>query len=101
MLNGIRRAFSATRSRHSSKGRRSTPPRPSPAPAASASADAPAMAPRQARGDASHRHRLPGEDNVLVRPYLLAWERRMRQRPRAVAARPLPTDARPAPLGAR
>ncbi|MER7970921.1 hypothetical protein ABTX35_18340, partial [Streptomyces sp. NPDC096080] len=84
MLNRIRRAFSFTRGRPTSKGRHrrpSTPPRPSPAPAASASADAPAMAPRQARGDASHRHRLPGEDNVLVRPYLLAWERRMRQRP--------------------
>ncbi|MFJ9748655.1 hypothetical protein [Streptomyces chartreusis] len=41
---------------------------------------------------ANYRHPLAGEENALVRPYMLAWERRAR--PRAVVVAPhLPAEA--------
>ncbi|WP_247197359.1 hypothetical protein [Streptomyces sp. GESEQ-35] len=39
-----------------------------------------------------HRHSLTGEDNALVRPYVLAWEKRLRARS-VVIAPYLPADA--------
>ncbi|MFJ4517331.1 hypothetical protein [Streptomyces sp. NPDC088816] len=36
-------------------------------------------------------HRLLGEENALVRPYVLAWEKRVRQRSVVVAPR-LPAE---------
>ncbi|MFD1661303.1 hypothetical protein ACFSL4_24620 [Streptomyces caeni] len=41
---------------------------------------------------AAHRSVLTGEDIALVRPYVLAWERRVRTRSVVVAPH-LPTDA--------
>ncbi|MER6064784.1 hypothetical protein [Streptomyces sp. NPDC001792] len=43
---------------------------------------------------------LSGEDNALVRPYVLAWEKRVRPRP-VVAASHLPTEAWSAQAGVR
>lgn len=103
MLNGIRRAFSFTRGRPTSKGRHRRPStrfRPSAA-NSSAFADVSKAVPRQPRADASHRQWLTAEDNLLVRPYVVAWERRTRQHPRVVVAPHLPTDARSALLGVR
>ncbi|MEV6667926.1 hypothetical protein [Streptomyces nigra] len=40
----------------------------------------------------AHRHPLWGEDVELVRPYVLAWEKRVRARP-VVIAPYLPADA--------
>ncbi|MFE7961045.1 hypothetical protein [Streptomyces sp. NPDC057413] len=45
----------------------------------------------QALDGATHWHSLAGEDNALVRPYVLAWEKRVRTRS-VVVARHLPAE---------
>jgi hypothetical protein len=100
VLNRIRRAVSLTRARHFPKGRHRrplTPARPLAAPAFPASADA-AMG--HASDSANHRHLLRGEDTALVRPYVLAWEKRVRPRPVVVAPH-LSADAWSALAGVR
>ena len=88
MLNRIRRAIARTRERCLSKGRHRRPLTPS-RPLASATRLAPAEASSTALGRASagavHRYSLRGEDVALVRPYLLAWEERVRTRTVLVA----------------
>ncbi|MFS7879105.1 hypothetical protein VT50_0216610 [Streptomyces antioxidans] len=104
MLNRIRRAVSLTRARHFSKGRHRrplTPSRPPVAPAFSARADEPTLILERAADWAWHRYSLAGEETALVRPYVLAWERRARQHPTVVVAPHLPTEARSALLEAR
>ena len=102
MLNRIRRAVSLTRARHSSKGRHRRPLTPSRPPAAafSAPADEPTLSLSRASDWARHRYSLTAEETALVRPYVLAWERRARQHPTVVVAPHLPTEARSALLGA-
>ncbi len=101
MLNRIRRAVSLTRARHFSKGRHRRPLTPPPpvAPAASAPADEPTVVLSRASDWARHHYSLMAEETALVRPYVLAWERRVRQRPTVVVAPRLPTEARSALLG--
>lgn len=103
MLNRIRRAASLTRARHFSKGRHRRPLTPPPpvAPAASAPADEPTLTLERVSDWARHRYSLVGEETALVRPYVLAWERHVRQHPTLVVAPHLPTEARSALLGAR
>ncbi|MET8179934.1 hypothetical protein [Streptomyces sp. NPDC005336] len=104
MLNRIRRAVSLTRARHFSKGRHRrplTPARPPTAPTASVPADEPTVVLSRASDWVRHRYSLAAEENALVRPYALAWERRVRQHPTVVVAPHLPTEARSALLGVR
>lgn len=95
MLNRIRRAALLTRARYFPKGRHRRPLRPSRPTAAlvaPAPADALTVVLGRAPDTANHRHPLAGEENALVRPYMLAWERRAR--PRAVVVAPhLPAEA--------
>lgn len=102
MLNRIRRAVSLTRARYFSKGRHRRPltPSQSPAAASSAPADEPTLSLGRASDRARHRYTLTAEETALVRPYVLAWERRARQHPTVVVAPHLPTEARSALLGA-
>ena len=89
MLNRIRRAVSLTRARYAPKGRHRRLLRPSRRPAAPAfpaSADASTVILGRAPATANHRHTLAGEENALVRPYVLAWEERVRPRPVVVAS---------------
>ncbi|MBP2050453.1 hypothetical protein J2Z21_003392 [Streptomyces griseochromogenes] len=95
MLNRIRRAVTLTRARSVPKGRHRrplTPSRPPAAPAFTASADASTMILGRAFDTVNHRHPLRGEENALVRPYVLAWEKRVRPRAVAVASH-LPAEA--------
>ncbi|WP_440577759.1 hypothetical protein [Streptomyces sp. AC154] len=95
MLNRIRRAASLTRERYFPKGRHRRPLPPSrrlAVPTCAASADAATVALGQASAGAVHRRPLRGEDVALVRPYLLAWEARVRTRAVVVAPR-LAADA--------
>jgi hypothetical protein len=95
MLNRIRRAASLTRARYFPKGRHrrpSWPSRPLATPVLSAPADAPTVLLGRSPNTRGHRHPLAGEDNALVRPYMLAWERRVQPREVVVAAR-LPAEA--------
>lgn len=95
MLNRIRRAVSLTRARYAPKGRHRRPLRPSRPLAVSPflkCADASTVALSGAFVTANHRHPLAGEDNALVRPYVLAWEERVRPRV-VVAASHLPAEA--------
>jgi hypothetical protein len=95
VLNRIRRAASLTRARYFPKGRHRRPLRPSrplAAPVLPASADASTVVLDRSPDTASHRHPLAGEDNALVRPYMLAWERRVRPREVVVASH-LPAEA--------
>ncbi|GGS71805.1 hypothetical protein GCM10010240_00620 [Streptomyces griseoviridis] len=97
MLNRIRRAFSLTRGRHFSKGRHRRPVRPPRPPlplASSASTETPTVALRRPLDHAGHHYGLTGEENALVRPYVLAWERRTRRQQAVVVAAHLPADAR-------
>jgi hypothetical protein len=93
VLNRIRRAASLTRARYFPKGRHRRPLRPS-RPAAAlvvpASANASTVVLGGVPDTANHRDPLAGEENALVRPYLLAWERRVR--PLAVVVAP-PVEA--------
>lgn len=103
MLNRIRRAASLTRERYFAKGRhrRPLPPsRPLAVPTSVASADAATVVLGQASAGAVHGRPLRGEDVALVRPYLVAWEARVRTRAVVVAPR-LPADAWSALAGVR
>lgn len=91
MLNRIRRAASLTRERYFPKGRHRRP-LPASRPLAAPPADASTVALGQASASAVHRCTLRGEDVALVRPYLLAWEARVRTRAVVVAPR-LPAEA--------
>ncbi len=103
MLNRIRRAVSLARARYFPNGRHrraltssraavATPP---------ALAIEPPAAPEWIPGTAERLHLLLGEDNALVRPYMLAWERQhARQRSMVVAPR-LSDEAFSALAGAR
>lgn len=95
MLNRIRRAASLTRARYFPKGRHRRPLRPSRSTVAlvlPAPADALTVGLGRAPDTGNHHHPLAGEENVLVRPYMLAWERRAR--PRALVVAPhLATEA--------
>lgn len=95
MLNRIRRAVSLIRSRHSAKGRHRRPltavhsPN---TPAVPTSADAWTVILGRTSTHADRRHLLAAEDVALVRPYVLAWEKRVR--PRSVVVAPhLPINA--------
>jgi hypothetical protein len=95
VLNRIRRAVSLTRARHFPKGRHRrplTPARPSAAHSLPASADTTTVDLGRASDSANHRHLLRGEDTELVRPYVLAWEKRVRPCP-VVGAPHLSADA--------
>ncbi|MFJ2705795.1 hypothetical protein ACIO3R_21660 [Streptomyces sp. NPDC087428] len=103
MLNRIRRAASLTRERYFPKGRHRrplTPSRPLAAPTSAAPDDASTVPLGQASAGAVHRRPLRGEDVALVRPYLVAWEARVRTRAVVVAPR-LPADAWSALAGVR
>lgn len=96
MLNRIRRAVSLTRERHFPKGRHRrslTSPRPSPTYAPAAPAEGPTAVRWRGPGRANPVCSLTGEDNALVRPYVLAWEKRGRPRRSMVVAPHLPSDA--------
>lgn len=95
MLNRIRRAASLTRARYFPRGRHRrslTPPGTPTNPFCRTGTDgAPAvLGPAPTSG--SHWDSLPGEDVALVRPYVLAWEKRARTRPVVVAPH-LPAEA--------
>lgn len=103
MLNRIRRAVSLTRARYFPKGRHGRPlmpHRPSAVLASPASADEPMATPIRAHSGMNRWHSLPGEDVALVRPYVLACERRVRTRSVVVAPR-LPAEAWSALVGVR
>lgn len=102
MLNRIRRAFSLTRERHLRRGRHRrtlTTSGPSATPIPSLSSHRTTDAYRRASDIVGHGQTLRGEDITLVRPYLLAWERRVRTR-EVVVAPYLPADAWSALMGA-
>lgn len=89
MLNRIRRAVSLTRARYIPKGRHRRPLTPvRPSAASLAPADASTVVLGRASASADHEHSLTGEDNALVRPYVLAWETRVRTRSVVVAPHP-------------
>ncbi|MFC8877724.1 hypothetical protein [Streptomyces ardesiacus] len=93
MLNRIRRAISLTRARYFPKGRHRRPlPSHRPPTAYPPAFDQPAAALVQAPENRNPRDSLQGEDVALVRPYVLAWERRVRTRS-VVVAPYLPTEA--------
>ncbi|BCL30928.1 hypothetical protein ACFFS2_03055 [Streptomyces aurantiacus] len=95
MLNRIRRAAVLTKGRHASKGRHRrplTPSRPSTAPTSVALTDEPTVISARASDSAGHRYVLTGEENALVRPYMLAWEKQTRQRPAVAVASYLPAE---------
>ncbi|MFD5004749.1 hypothetical protein [Streptomyces mutabilis] len=92
MLNRIRRAVSLTRARYFPKGRHRRPLMPHRPSAVLASTDEPSAIPGPAFSSVNCRHSLPGEDVALVRPYVLACERRVRARSVVVAPR-LPAEA--------
>ncbi|MEU4143525.1 hypothetical protein [Streptomyces parvulus] len=90
MLNRIRRAVTLARARYFPKGRHRrdlTPSRTAVATPPALAVEPPA-APDWMPDTADRLHLLLGEDNALVRPYVLAWERqRARQRSVIVAPR--------------
>ncbi|MFD9389602.1 hypothetical protein ACFWBB_02320 [Streptomyces sp. NPDC060000] len=101
MLNRIRRAVSLTRERHFPRGRHRRPlttSRPSASPVASLPSNRTTAARWRASDDVDHRQTLRGEDIALVRPYVLAWEKRVRTR-EVVVAPYLPADAWSALVG--
>ncbi|GAA4000074.1 hypothetical protein GCM10022384_53840 [Streptomyces marokkonensis] len=82
MLNRIRRAVSLTRARYFPRGRHrraSTPSRTTVATPPTLAAGPPA-APEWMPDTADSLNLLLGEENALVRPYVLAWEEHARQR---------------------
>ncbi|ANJ08591.1 hypothetical protein [Streptomyces parvulus] len=103
MLNRIRRAVTLARARHFPKGRHRralTPSRTAVAAPLALAVEPPAV-PEWMPDTADRLHLLLGEDNALVRPYVLAWERqRARQRSMIVAPR-LSAEAFSALAGAR
>ena len=103
MLNRIRRAVSLTRERHFPRGRHRrllTASGPSATSASSVSPDRTTASGWRASNDVDHRQTLRGEDTALVRPYVLAWEKRVRTR-EVVVAPYLPADAWSALVGVR
>mgnify|MGYP000863673956 CR=1 FL=1 len=103
MLNRIRRAVSLTRERHFPRGRHCRPltaSGPSAAPAASLPPDRTTVVRQRVSDGVDHRSTLRGEDIALVRPYVLAWEKRVRAR-EVVVAPYLPADAWSALVGVR
>jgi hypothetical protein len=103
VLNRIRRAVSLTRARYFPKGRHRrplTPHRPPAVLASPASTDEPTATPSRALSHVNRWHSLPGEDVALVRPYVLACERRVRTRSVVVAPR-LSAEAWSALVGVR
>ncbi|MEU6006924.1 hypothetical protein [Streptomyces sp. NPDC047453] len=100
MLNRIRRAVWLTRARYIPKGKHRRPLTPARPPAAPASADGTTVALGRSSDSAIHQHSLRGEDIALVRPYVLAWEKRVRTRSVVVAPH-LPAEAWSALAGAR
>ncbi|MFJ3890289.1 hypothetical protein [Streptomyces rubrogriseus] len=103
MLNRIRRAVTLARARHFPKGRHRralTPFRTAVAMPSAFAVEPPAI-PDWMPDTADRLHLLLGEDNALVRPYVLAWERqRARQRSVVVAPR-MSAEAFSALAGAR
>ncbi|UJV43421.1 hypothetical protein CVT30_29475 [Streptomyces sp. AMCC400023] len=96
MLNRIRRAVSLTRERHFPKGRHRRPltsTRPSPAYASPAPAEEPTAVLRRGPDPANLVGSLRGEDIALVRPYVLAWEKRGQSRRSVIVAAHLPSEA--------
>jgi hypothetical protein len=103
VLNRIRRAASLTRARYFPKGRHRRPLMPHRPPAvlaSPASVDEPTATPSRVLSGVNRCHLLPGEDVALVRPYVLACERRVRTRSVVVAPR-LPAEAWSALVGLR
>ncbi|TXS62411.1 hypothetical protein EAO69_38970 [Streptomyces sp. me109] len=103
MLNRIRRAVSLTRARNFPRGRHRralTPVRPSAAPTSPATADASTVVLGRASTGPDRRYPLKGEDNALVRPYVLAWGKRVRAHSVVVAPH-LSADAWSALVGVR
>jgi len=95
VFNRIRRVVSLARVRDFPKGRHRrplTPSRPMAAFAPPAPADRSLVARGLAPDRADRTSPLAGEDIALVRPYGLAWEKRVRQRSMVVAHR-LPAEA--------
>lgn len=95
MLNRIRRAAALARARYARKGRHRRPLTPSRPPAAlvlPVPADAPTAVLGRATETAKHRLPLVGEENALVRPYVLAWERQVRRRAVVVTSH-MPAEA--------
>ncbi|MET7323025.1 hypothetical protein [Streptomyces sp. NPDC005549] len=90
MLNRIRRAVTLARARYFPKGKHRrvlTPSRTAGATPPALVVEPPTV-PEWMPDTADRLHLLLGEDNVLVRPYVLAWERqRARQRSVIVAPR--------------
>ncbi|MFB7134411.1 hypothetical protein ACFCZY_22665 [Streptomyces sp. NPDC056237] len=99
MLNRIRRAASLTRERYFPRGRHRRPLTPSRPLAAPTAATSPVLL-GQAPAGMAHRYLLRGEGVALVRPYVLAWEERVRTRA-VIVARHLPVDAWSALAGVR
>ncbi|GGW59126.1 hypothetical protein CP966_02940 [Streptomyces galilaeus] len=96
MLNRIRRAVSLTRERHFPKGRhrrRLTSIGPSPAYAPLAPTEGPTTVRGRCPDRANMAGSLAGEDIALVRPYVLAWEKRERPRRSMAMAPHLPSEA--------
>jgi hypothetical protein len=103
VLKSIRRAASFTREWYFPVGRHRrplAPVRPPAAPTSPAPAAASTVVLGQASASAAHRHSLRGEDIALVRPYVLAWEGRVRTRAVVVAPH-LSADAWSALAGVR
>ncbi|MEU6509272.1 hypothetical protein [Streptomyces sp. NPDC046942] len=95
MLNRIRRAISLTRARYAPKGRHRRPltsSRSATAAGPAAPHDGLAATLGQAQDTEYRADLLSGEDNALVRPYVLAWEKRVRPRAVVVASH-LSTEA--------
>ena len=99
MFNRIRRTATFTKARHSSKGRHRRPltlSRPSSAPTPVAPTDEPTVTLARASDSTGHRYMLAGGENALIRPYMLAWEKRARQHPAVADAPYPPAEARSA-----
>lgn len=102
MLNRIRRAVARTRARYVPNGRHRRclpPPRLPAACVSSAPVDGPTVALGLVSDRTSHRDVLRGEDTPLARPYLLAWEKHVRQHSVDVVAGDAPVETRSVLLG--
>jgi hypothetical protein len=103
VLNRIRRAVSLTRARHFPRGRHRralAPARLPAAPSSPATADASTVVLGRASIGPDCPDPLKGEDIALVRPYVLAWEKRVRARSMVVVSH-LSADAWSALAGVR
>jgi len=104
VLNRIRRAVSLTSERHFPKGRHRRPltsTRPSPAYVPLGSTEGSVTVRGQGPDRANVTGSLAGGDISLVRPYVLAWEKRERPRRSMVLAPHLPSEAWSVLTGAR